>query len=144
MVMLFLISLPSEACKIFGFNQEYPITDFSHFSHIVVVKIDEASHDDSLYKYNRLISFNAKVLDSIKGDLKVGHSFTGKALSEEAHAVCPISLDNGKSYLLLLNSLDGKYILSRFSAPVSNTNAYFSSYVEQVKNAYNKPFKQDK
>ncbi|MBA6302358.1 hypothetical protein [Colwellia sp. MB02u-14] len=140
--MLLLLSFSSFACKEFTLGDTFPVEDFSDFSYILVVKIDSTIHKES--GYMGLVSFDAEVSEQIKGDLNVGDKFSGKALREIAHAVCPVNLKDGESYLLLLNYQDNGYVLSRFSSPVSINNVRFSAYLEQVKNAYNKPFKQDK
>lgn len=127
-----LIPYSSFACKEAILGKTFPITNFDEYDYIVVVKIDQAVHSDK-YEYNPLISFKATVLESIKGGLNKGYTFAGIAKKEEAHAVCPVHLDVGGTYLLLLSKENGKYQLSRFSLPIKSDHQYFDNYISQIK-----------
>jgi len=133
-IILILLLTPaiSLACQEAKLVEAFPITDFKKYSNIVVVKIDESIHSDK-YRYKPLVSFTATVLESIKGDLNEGISFSGKPKKEQARAVCPVHLTVNGKYLLLLTKESGEYVISRFSFPVNNNNKYFSNYISQIK-----------
>ena len=117
-------------------GEAYPITDFGEYDNIIVAKIDKSAHSDE-HRYKPLVSFKAKVLQSIKGDLNEGASFSGIPKHEQPRAVCPVYLTEGGIYLLLLSKENGRYVISRFSFPVKNDNKNFSNYIKQVKSGVN-------
>jgi len=122
------------ACKDAILGKVHPITNFNEYNHIVIVKIDKSIHSDK-YRYKPLVSFQATVIENIKGSLNEGASFSGKPKQEIPRAVCPVYLIEGGVYLLLLSQESGEYIISRFSFPVQNNNKYFSNYISQIKGA---------
>ena len=124
----------SLACKEAVLGEIYPITDFNKYNHFVVVTIDKSIHSDK-YRYKPLVAFEATVIESFKGSLNEGASFSGKPKQEIPRAVCPVYLIEGGTYLLLLSQESGEYIISRFSFPVKNDNKYFSNYISQIKGA---------
>jgi len=131
-ISLLAISSSSFACKEAALNEDFPIKNFDTYGSIIIAKIDSSKHDEK-YRYNPLVSFQATVLESIKGELTVGDSFSGQAKKEVAHAVCPSQLDIGGVYLLALTSENDIYTLSRFSFPTKSEHVYFSKYISQIK-----------
>jgi hypothetical protein len=122
----------SFVCKDPMLGEKFPITNFDEYDCVVIVKIDKSVHSDK-FMYNPLVSFEATVLESIKGSFDVGDTFAGKAKKEEARAVCPVHLEESGTYLLLLSKEDEEYLLSRFSLPVKNDHQYFENYISQIK-----------
>ena len=135
-IILIILLSPaiSLACKESILEKAYPITKFNEYDSIVIVRIDESTHSNK-YRYWPLESFKASVIESIKGNLNEGDSFTGKPKHEEARAVCPVHLTKNDTYLLLLSKESGEYVVSRFSFPVKSDNKYFSNYISQIKGA---------
>ena len=124
----------SMACKEAILGEVYPIADFNKYDYIVIVKIDKSIHSDK-YRYKPLVSFEATVIESIKGDLNEGAALSGKPKHEIPRAVCPVHLAENGIYLLLLSKENGEYAISRFNFHVKNDNKYFSNYISQIKNA---------
>jgi len=124
----------SFACKDVKFGEAYTITDFKKYENIVIARISKSTHLKK-YRYRPLLSFQATVLESIKGVLIKGVSFSGKPKEEQPRAVCPVHLTENGTYLLLLSKENGKYVISRFSFPVKNDNKYYLNYISQIKNA---------
>ena len=137
-IATFLIALISPvislACKEAILGEVYPITHINEYEYIVIAKIDKSVHADE-YRYNPLVSFEATVVESIKGNLNEGTSFSGTPKHEQPRAVCPVHLTEGGTYLLLLSKENGRYVISRFSFPVKNDSKYFSNYIGQIKSA---------
>lgn len=136
LLILVLVTLFSPAysfaCKEPILEDTFPITNFEEYDYVVIVKIDKSVNSDN-FRYNPLVSFEARVLESIKGDFSIDASFSGKAMKEEARAVCPVHLEENGTYLLLLSKENGEYLLSRFSLPVKNDHQYFDNYIRQIK-----------
>lgn len=126
-------SQTSVACKSALLGEEYPVAHLDRYKYVVVARVDKSVHSDE-YRYRPLVSFEATVIESIKGDLVDGVSFTGVPKDEEERAVCPVHLAEGGTYLLLLSKENGNYVISRFSISVKSDNKYFSGYVKQIKN----------
>jgi hypothetical protein len=131
-LVLLFSSANSFACKGPILGETFPITSFEEYDCVVIVKIDKSVHSDN-FRYNPLVSFEATVLECIKGDFRIGDSFSGKAKKEEARAVCPVHLKESGTYVLLLSKENGEYLLSRFSLPVKNDHQYFDNYIRQIK-----------
>lgn len=119
------------SCKSIALSPTYPLSDFSDYSHIVIAKIDNAKHSD--YCYRPLETFNVTILKSLKGNLISGEQINGKAKKEQPKAVCPVHLDEGSEYLLLLTKGVGGYRISRFSFPIKKGFKYFDDYINQIK-----------
>lgn len=129
-----VISQTSVACKSALLGEEYPVAHSDRYKYVVVARVDKSVHSDE-YRYRPLVSFEATVIESIKGDLVNGVSFTGGPKDEEEGAVCPVHLVEGGTYLLLLSKENGNYVISRFGISVKSDNKYFTGYVKQIKNA---------
>ena len=130
--IVFLNTTVSFACKDPKLGEKYPISSFKEYDCIVIVKIKNAVHSDKS-RYKSLISFEATVLENIKGELDMGESFFCEAKKEEARAACPVHLVEGGTYLLLLSKKNERYFLSRFSFPVKSDYKYFNNYITQIK-----------
>ena|SRR3990167_7859825 len=126
------------ACKDPLYTDKYPITNFSGYSDVILARVIESRRDDEKI-YSQLISFDAVVSEKIKGSLKVSDVIHVSAKVEEPHAACSLHFKEDSVYLLLLERLDGKIQISRFSFPIESSSSYFSSYVLQVKSNLNIP-----
>jgi hypothetical protein len=124
----------SWACKQAVLGDTYPISDLGKYDHIVIAKIDKSSHA-SEYRYKPLVSFEATVIESIKGKLTKGASFYGAPKIEQERAVCPVNLVEGGTYLLFLSMENDRYLISRFSFYVNDDNEHFLGYISQIKAA---------
>lgn len=125
------------ACKSPTLGPTFPITDFSEYDCIVIATVEKAVHDDD-YRYSPLKTFNVTIVKSLKGDLEIGGQINGKAKREQPRAVCPVHLEEGSDYLLLLTKSPAGYRLSRFSFPVKKGYQYYDNYIKQIEKALNK------
>ena len=130
-----LILIITLSCKSAILGPKYPIEDFGEYDVVVIATIDHAVHHSD--RYEGLDTFKATITKSLKGNLEIGVKVSGKSKSEEIQAVCPVHLEIGEDYLLLLmKSLEG-YRLSRFSLPVKKGYTYFDDYITQIEKALN-------
>jgi hypothetical protein len=120
------------ACKARRYTENFPVEICKNYDYILIVNIDKSVHSEELF-YSPLITFEATVLESLKGDVIAGDSIAGGHQKEEARAVCPVHLDEGGVYLLLLSKVGNKFLVSRFSFPVKDNNKYFETYIKQIK-----------
>jgi|GEM_PF-5911367 len=123
------------ACKDPILGPTYPITDFSEYDVVVIATVDHETH--STEGYQELETFDLTIKKCLKGNLTVDDKISGKAKTEEAHAVCPVHLSEGADYLLLLTKPIEGYRLSRFSIPVKRGHAYFDNYIAQIEKILN-------
>jgi len=137
-LIFFLFNTPKAwACKDQFYSKNYPLELCKKYDYVLVVKIDHSKHSDSLM-YNPLLKFEGTVIQSFKGNLEIGDTIAGKHKKEVARAVCPVRLEQGATYLLLLSENKNGFLVSRFSYPVKNSNQYFNQYIKQIKTAYPK------
>jgi hypothetical protein len=137
LAVLLFNTMSTQACKSAKLGDVYPIHDFSPYSHVVIVRVT-AAEQDTTHRYSPLVSFEASVVDCLKGNLETGETFRGRSKREQPYAVCPTHLSTDGTYLLLLSKTMGKYVLSRFSFPVHNGHENYDKYIVQIKTALGK------
>jgi hypothetical protein len=118
------------ACKSAVFGPIYPIHDFKEYDLILIGTVEHAVHWQG--GYEGLKAFDLTVARCLKGGLNKGDKLAGHAKEEEARAVCPVHLNEGEDYLLLLTKSSRGYELSRFSYPVKKGYVYFDDYIAQI------------
>jgi hypothetical protein len=123
------------ACKDRIYPEQFPLEELAGYAHAYVVrveKIDWASPPE-LGRYAPPFVFEGRIERSLKGPLRSGDSIRATTSNDEAHAVCPIRLEAGKTYLLMLNGTSSPYVLPRYgSLHVASDDRLFSSYVRNI------------
>jgi hypothetical protein len=123
------------ACKDRIYPEQFPLKELAEYAHAYVVrveKIDWASPPGGS-RYAPPFVFEGRIARSLKGPLHSGDSIRATTSNDEAHAVCPIRLEAGKTYLLMLNSTSSPYVLPRYgSLHVASDDKLFSGYVRTI------------
>lgn len=115
---------------------EYPLDELQNSEILVEAKVTSAKNSgDSWYPATE--SFEATVLQSFKGGLAVGKAINVIAAKEEAHAVCPVNLEEGKTYILVINKSKKSFEISRFNITVESGNEHYKNYIQQIKASLN-------
>ncbi|WP_316674883.1 hypothetical protein [uncultured Tolumonas sp.] len=135
-ILLVFASTYSFACKDPLYKDKYQITNFSGYSDVIVARIITSKHNDD-EMYSPLMSFDAAVLEKIKGALTPNQVIHVSAKIEDPRAACPLYFKENSTYLLLLERQEGELQISRFSFPIESNNEHFSSYLSQVKSGIN-------
>ena len=138
---LFFIMLMSAnssyACQVEAVIVEYPLYNVSKSDLILEAKISESK----LYeegRYTGTKSFKATVLQSLNGGFNVGDVIEAFSANEEARAVCPVFVETGKTYILVISKSKDRFEISRFNAAVSNDHPNYKMFIEQIKRTSNK------
>ncbi|MTV38457.1 hypothetical protein [Duganella radicis] len=124
------------ACKDRIYPPTFPTVELQAFEHVYVIRVDQlmyaASSEDS--RYSKPFSFEGKVVRVIKGTKVAGDAIRAATTSdEEAHARCPISLESGKTYLLMLNGSGLTYRLPRYgSLYIATDRPEFGRYLADL------------
>jgi hypothetical protein len=133
-----LFAGPALACKDRIYPPHFPPTELASFEHVYVVhveKIDWVAPPGGSW-YAPPFTFEGRIVKSLKGPLKPGGPVRATTSTDEAHAVCSISLETGKTYLLMLNGSSSPYVLPRFgSLHVASDDARFEAYVRDIAHA---------
>jgi hypothetical protein len=137
-LLLTSMTCPSiaQACKDRMYPATFPAEELNGYKHVYVVQVDRLTYA-SLSEgspYAKPFSFEGKVIRAIKGSKKPGDVIRGATTSgEEAHARCPIYLEPGKTYLLMLNGGGWAYSLPRYgSLYVSSDMPVFKNYLADL------------
>jgi hypothetical protein len=85
------------------------------------------------------------VVKPLKGKLRRGEAIEAATERDtEAHARCPIRLEEGSTYLLFLKGDSSPYILPRFgSLYLADKDERFKSYVEAIEKASGLPISKE-
>lgn len=140
-VLLLLTSVNVTACKDRLYPNIYPNNEISGYDYIAVLKISAVKYANLNEKsrYALPFSFDAVVIKSIKGNLKKGDMLSGITSSgQSAHARCPISLNEGETYILMMNGKSMPYTTPRYgSLYVSSNDMHFNKYIKDIKSRLN-------
>lgn len=124
------------ACKDRIYPATFPAEELQAYEHVYVIRVDQMTYaaPSGVGRYAKPFSFEGKVIRAIKGTKEVGDVIRGAtATGEEAHARCPISLETGKTYLLMLNGSGLTYALPRYgSLYVRSDRLEFESYLADL------------
>lgn len=127
---------PALACKDRIYPTTFPTVELQRYEHVYVIRVEEVTYSAPSEggRYAMPFSFEGKVIRVIKGAKEAGDVIRGvTAAGEEAHARCPISLESGKTYLLMLNGGELTYTLPRYgSLYVSSDRPEFESYLSEL------------
>ena len=127
-----LLTSNAMACKVRRELETYPEHEIKEASILIEAKIDSVENNKSgRPRYTK--SFTATVLNTYKGEVPVGKVISVAAAIEEAQAVCPINMQAGETYLLLLNKNSENLEMSRFSYLVDSSNEKYAAYKQQIK-----------
>jgi hypothetical protein len=135
LVVAQLLGGVSFACKDRMYPPHFPLEELANYEHAYVIRVEKidwkAAPEGSWYAPP--FTFQGRIERSLKGPLHRGEPIRATTSTDEAHAVCPIRLEEGKTYLLVLNGTDGHYVLPRYgSLVVASDNKLFEGYVNDV------------
>ena len=126
------------ACKTRAYPEQFPLNELAAYEHAYVIRvgtIDWVSPPE-VGRYAPAFACEGKIERSLKGPKHAGDVIRATTSINEAHAVCPIYLEAGKTYLLLLNGTTSPYVLPRYgSLFVSSDDRLFASYLETIARA---------
>jgi hypothetical protein len=138
-LLLFLLVLNSYsyACQGWAVVVEYPLNNIAKSDLILEVKISESQMYDE-GRYTGTKSFRATVLQGFIGTLTAGEIIEAFAANEDASGICPVAIESGKTYILVLSKSKDRFEISRFNAAVSNDHPNYKIFIEQIKRASKK------
>jgi hypothetical protein len=124
----------ARACKDRMYPATFPVAELQVYEHVYVVHVDRLTSAFGESRYAEPFSFEGTVLHTIKGPRQVGEAIQGATTSgAEARARCPIHLEAGKAYLLMLHSSGSAYALPRYgSLYVAADRPEFAGYVADL------------
>jgi hypothetical protein len=134
-ILLMLLLIGSNitfACKERMELEEYPIEELSSEDILVEAKISKLESVKEGW-YSSIKSFDAEVITSFQGNLKIGEVIRVTPAKEEAHAVCPVYLKLNSSYLLVIKKLGSNYEISRFNYRANEESPNFEKLKEQIR-----------
>jgi len=115
---------------------EYPLDELQNSEILVEAEVANIKASGSSW-YPATESFKATILQSFKGGLAVRKAINVVAAKEEAHAVCPVSLEEGKIYILVLNKNGKAFEISRSNIVVNSENENYKNFIHQIKTSLN-------
>ncbi|MCE3607804.1 hypothetical protein LXA47_30010 [Massilia sp. P8910] len=126
----------ARACKDRQYPATFPVAELRGYAHAYVVRVNRLTSAAAVgqSQYSPPFSFEGMVMRTIKGPRLAGDVIRGATTSgEEASARCPISLEEGKTYLLMLNGSGSTYALPRYgSLYVSADRPEFEGYLADL------------
>lgn len=126
------------ACKNRDYPSRFPVEELAAYEHVYVVRVDQVvfSRPPEVSWAAPPFTFGGEIVRSLKGSLHVGDAIRATTSTEEPAARCPIHLEAGKTYLLMLNGLTSPYQLPRYgSLFVASGNEHFDYYVRAIAHA---------
>ncbi len=105
---------------------------------IFVVTVTELTQRQAdSHRYAPPFSMKGAITAVLKGSEKIGDEILAETTSgEEAHAVCPIALETGKTYLLFLRGNAAPYKIPRYGTPyLDDHDPHFKTYRDDIKKA---------
>jgi hypothetical protein len=126
------------ACKDRIYPPHFPLDELAAYEHVYVIRVEKIDWvrppGDSWYAPP--FTFEGQIVKSLKGPMHPGNPIRATTSTDEAHAVCSISLEVGKTYLLMLNGSSSPYVLPRFgSLRVASDDEHFDVYVRDIAHA---------
>lgn len=124
------------ACKDRIYPTSFPIETLSDYNHVYVVHVIKINPLQPITesRYVPPFEFDGRVIQSLKGPKMTGDMIHGTtSSSEEAHARCPISLEAGKDYLLMMTEDKMQFILPRYgSLYLPSSSPLFRQYIDDI------------
>ena len=132
---------PAVACKDRKYPENFPVEELKGYSTVAVVKVGKVDPPAGTAWQVPPFSATAKVVKPLKGKLRRGDAIDVVTERDvEGHAVCPIRLDEGSTYLIFLNGEGSSYVAPRFgSLYLAEKHERFKSYVEAIAKASGVP-----
>ena len=126
------------ACKDREYPKRFPLDELSSFDHAYVIRVDKIdwAREPEGSWYAPAFTFDGRIEKSLKGPMHRGDAVRATTSTDEPHAACPIRLETGKTYLLMLNGTTSPYVLPRYgSLVVASDDKLFKSYVQTIARA---------
>ena len=124
------------ACKDRMYPEHFPLVELAEYVHVAVVRVEKIHWASPDSWYAPPFTFEGKIERSLKGPMRSGDAIRATTSTDEAHAVCPIRLEEGKTYLLMLNGTSSPYVLPRYgSLHVASDDKLFAGYVQTIANS---------
>jgi hypothetical protein len=129
--------MPAVACKDRKYPETFPVEELQAYSTVAVVKVGKVDPPAGTAWQAPPFRASGTVVKPLKGKLRQGEAI--EVITErdvEGHAVCPIRLDEGSTYLLFLRGERSPYVARRFgSLYLEERHERFKSYVEAIAKA---------
>lgn len=126
----------AQACKDRIYPATFPAVELQAYEHVYVIRVDQMTYatQSGEGRYAKPFSFEGTVIRVIKGTKEAGDVIRGAtSTGDEAYARCPISLQTGKTYLLMLNGSGLTFTLPRYgSLYVASDRLEFESYLADL------------
>lgn len=104
------------ACKDLIYPDHLSKERVKPYSDIYVAEVLKLAKEHKGGRYASPFKGRFKVLKSLRGEFKEGAIFEASTkVGEEAHAGCPIELEQGKSYLLFFEKEKGKLTIPSYT-----------------------------
>jgi hypothetical protein len=121
------------ACKDRMYPEHFPLAELAAYAHVIVVRVEKIQWGSPDSWYAPPFTFEGRIEKSLQGPLHSGDAIRAATSADEFQAVCPIHLEQGKTYLLMLNGTSNPYVLPRFgSLRVASDDKLFAGYVRDI------------
>ena len=104
-VVLILVAAPAAGCKNRTFPAHLSREELAAYTHVMIAKVLEViptgERSGAFHRYARPFKARLTVVRALRGTKPSGEAFDAITSLDEAHAVCPLELEPGKTYLLI-------------------------------------------
>ena len=134
---LLALAAPASACKEGTPPETFPTKALDWYATIAVVKIDKIDPLAQRGRYAPPFRARGTVIRPLKGRIRKGERIEGETEKNvEGHALCPIDLAEGSTYLLFLKGEESPFVVPRYGSPyLENKDPHFVPYVEAIAGA---------
>ena len=125
----------ASACKTRVYPEHFPLNVLAAYDHVYVIRVEaiDWARPPEVGRYAPPFAFEGRIERTLKGPMHSGDAIRATTSTDEAHAVCPIHLEAGKTYLLMLNGTRSPYVLPRYgSLFLASDDKLFMSYVNAI------------
>ena len=131
---ILLAPMAAEACKDRRYPPSAPIEEFAQYDHVYVVEIGKVTFiPGDPEPYIPPFTFQSRIMRAFKGPLQPGQVITAVTGASKIQGGCSIRLEEGKTYLLMLNGAQSPYVLPRHgSLYLSSDSPRFQGYVADL------------
>ncbi|POZ53007.1 hypothetical protein [Methylovulum psychrotolerans] len=139
--LLISLTQPVYACKsLVGYPDYFPLEKIISYPQVYVVKVTAIKPDQPDSWYGPPFSLTGQIVQTLKGPGKPGDTLQAETKTdEEANARCPVILDEGKTYLLMLEGTEMPYKLPRYGLYyLSSDHPRFKIYMADIKRGLKK------